>query len=113
MIVSVPALSRPVDVDTFADITAKSVTSVSWNESGGLDIGFAVNLSTDEIRMVKIRCATADDAGEQLLRQAWTAFQNNADFLALPAPSTAQALAQVAALTRQVQAIIRLLAPVD
>lgn len=112
MIITVRSIARPVDVDTFADITAKEVTSLQWIEDG-LAIGFAVNLSADEVRLVRMRAASPDDATEQLLRQAWTAFQNNADFLALPAPSTAQALAQVAALTRQMQAIVRLLAPVD
>lgn len=46
---------------------------------------------------------------ERTLRdQANTALANNAAYLALPSPTQAQAIAQVEALTRQVNKIIRL-----
>lgn len=44
---------------------------------------------------------------QTLLTQARTALGNNATYLAIPAPTQAQAAAQVAALTRQVNALIR------
>ncbi len=112
MIVTVPRAVRPVDVDTFADITTKEVTSVRWAE-GGLEVQFATNLSDDEKRQVRVRCATPDAATETLMRQAWTAYQSNADALALTSPTAAQTATQVAALTRQVQALIRLATPID
>jgi hypothetical protein len=45
---------------------------------------------------------------ETIKAQAVTAMQGNAEFLALASPSQAQTLAQVKALTRQSQALIRL-----
>lgn len=42
-----------------------------------------------------------------LLTNALSAIQNNVTFLAIPSPTQAQALAQVQALTRQIDAIIR------
>ena len=48
-------------------------------------------------------------ANERTLRsQAATALQNNRDFIAITSPSNAQVVAQVKALSRQVNALIRL-----
>lgn len=48
-------------------------------------------------------------ANERTLRdRAATALANNRDFLAITTPTNAQVVAQVKALTRQVQALIRL-----
>jgi hypothetical protein len=44
-----------------------------------------------------------------LTQRATTALTTNATYLAIPTPTTAQAVAQVAALTRQSDAVIRLL----
>jgi hypothetical protein len=46
---------------------------------------------------------------ETLMERAVAAMTSNADFLALASPTNAQAVAQVQSLTRQVNAIIRLL----
>ncbi len=113
MIVTVDRLARPVDVATFTDITAKECLAVGWDDAGKLAVQFAVNLTAAEATLVRVRCLTVDAAAETLLRGAVTAYQTNADYLALPAPTQAQAGAQVAALTRQLQAVIRLLAPID
>lgn len=45
---------------------------------------------------------------ETLRERAATALTNNADFLALASPTQAQAVAQIKALTRQVNGLIRL-----
>ncbi len=113
MIVTVDRLARPVDVTTFTDITAKECLSVAWDDAGRLVVQFAVNLTVDEVRQVRVRCLTVDAAAETLLRGAVAAYTTNADYLALPAPTQAQAAAQITALTRQLQAVIRLLAPID
>ncbi len=113
MIVTVDRLARPVDVATFTDITAKECLSVAWDDAGKLVVQFAVNLTVDEIRQVRVRCLTFDAAAETLLRGAVAAYTTNADYLALPAPTTAQAGAQITALTKQLQAVLRLLAPID
>ena len=46
---------------------------------------------------------------DQLMSKATAAMTNNQTFLALSAPTTAQAVSQVQALTRQVNALIRLI----
>ena len=46
---------------------------------------------------------------QALYTKAPAALANNITYLAIPTPSQAQAVAQVAALTRQVNAVIRIL----
>lgn len=53
--------------------------------------------------------AVTDGNRTTLTDRAVTALQGNRDFLALSAPTSAQTLAQVKALTRQNTAVIRLL----
>ncbi len=113
MIVTVDRLARPVDVATFTDITGKECISVAWDDAGKLVVQFAVNLTADEIRLVRVRCLTLDAAAETLLRGVVTAYTTNADYLALPAPTQTQALQQVSTLTREVQLLLRALAPID
>lgn len=50
----------------------------------------------------------AVDNEAQLIQKAASALANNQTFLAIASPTTAQAVAQVKALTRQVNALIRL-----
>lgn len=52
--------------------------------------------------------ATSATNEAALLAKAKTALTNNATFLAIASPTNAQAVAQVQALTRQVNALIRL-----
>ncbi len=113
MMLVLSPIGRNIDVDTFTDITATPVVSPPQWVDGGVSVEFAANLTDTELLQVRVRAATRDAAAELLMRQAWAAYQSNATFLALPAPTTAQALAQVAALTRQTQGIIRLLIPGD
>ena len=56
------------------------------------------------------RAATQVATRDQLLAAARAAVASNRDYLALAPPSTAEAVAQVAALTRQTNALIRLVA---
>jgi hypothetical protein len=98
----------------FADLTDKQLIGHGWGEDGEhYWFQFAVNLSDVEVEQVKLRCSSPDLATETLRRQVRAVYQANADYLALPAPTQAQAAAQVAALTKQLQAVIRLLAPID
>lgn len=60
-----------------------------------------------------VRDQLRDTNRAQLLQKAATALSNNATFLALNPPTTAQAVAQVNALTRQVSALIRLVGTSD
>jgi hypothetical protein len=113
VIVVVSRIARPVDTNTFTDLTAVPLTSVYWTPdgSGSLSLDFAGNPTATEIVTIKIRAMTIDAAAEAILRQAYTAYQNNVAYLAIASPTTAQALAQVTTLTRQVNGIISYLAP--
>ncbi len=113
MIVAVTGPRRWVGVASFADITTKECLGTGWDDDGRMTVQFAVNLTVDEARLVRVRCLTFDAAAETLLRGAVTAYTTNADYLALPAPTTAQALQQVSTLTREVQLLLRALAPID
>ncbi len=113
MIVTVTNPRRYVDAGSFADITGKECLGTGWDDDGRMTVQFAVNLTADEATRVRLRCVTADNGTETLLGQAWAAYQSNAGYLSTPAPTQAQAAAQVAALTRQLNAVIRLLAPVE
>lgn len=108
MIVTVDDARRPLGRDSFIDITTKECIHVGPGALGGFDAQFAVNLTTDEARQVKVRCLTPDAAAETVFRAAAAAYSSNETYLALPAPTTAQTLAQVTAATRQLQALIRL-----
>ncbi len=56
----------------------------------------------------EIDAATADTNNTTLRQQAETAITNNIDYLAIVGPTNAQVVAQVRALTRHVDGIIRL-----
>lgn len=66
--------------------------------------------TADENAAADARAEAALEANNNttLRQQAQNALQNNRDFLALSAPTNAQVLAQVKALTRQNNGIIRL-----
>lgn len=100
--VTAPIVRRPLDWAMFADITAVQVVKLVASE-----IVFDGWLSPDEIAKVRIRLMTADDSTEQTVLKAWTAISNNNDFLAIASPTSAQAIAQVQALTRQMNALIK------
>lgn len=70
----------------------------------------AGNLVAEEVVQVDI---TAPSVQYDLHARARQALAANATFLAIPAPTNAQAVAQVKALTRQTNALIRLLVAVD
>lgn len=109
------AVSRPqrtrtqsLSPDDFADIAP--CESVSWGDDGGLVVTFASDLTPAQALAVRIRCVSADAAEEANLTAAAQAHQANQTFLALTAPTTSQSLAQVAALTRQMQGVLRFIA---
>lgn len=95
----------------FADITAAPVVGVVHGPDGiGLTITFddaAAPLTNAQMNAVVLRCASPNANAEELRRRAAAATVANRNYLAIPTPSQAQATAQVAALTRQVNALIR------
>lgn len=106
--------TRDLGPTMFSDLTDKQLIGHGWAEDGeNYWYQFDVNLSASEVEQVKLRCSSPDLATETLRRQVRAVYQANADYLALPVPTTVQTLAQVAALSRQLNAVIRLLAPID
>lgn len=102
--ITVPEVARPVADDMFADITdlppAFDGLTVTFDDA-------ASPLTDLQVAQVRIRLATTGDDQETLFRQAYTALANNQAFLDVETPTTAQAVAQVKALTRQVDALVK------
>jgi len=99
--------ARPITIDMFGDITPHVVTSMQWF-AGELEVTFAGDLTAAEVEAVVRRIVSRNLNEETLQQQAIQALQNNRDFLALPQPPTnAQVLAQIRALSRQNNGIIR------
>lgn len=107
--VTVATVARPLDEIMFADITAAAVTFAPTSD-GGATATFADDaspLTADQIAHVRIRMMTADSTEEQRFILAWNAISANQTFLAIASPTNAQAVAQVQALTRQMDALIK------
>lgn len=100
--------ARAVDFDTFADITSVPVVAINWVE-GGLEIEFASDLTAAQVLAVKARAESKNTNEETLRTQAHTALQANRDFIAIVTPTNAQVLAQVKALSKQSNGVIRML----
>ena len=96
-----------VDILSFLDITAAPVTSALAPE-GVLRLTFAGDLTAEQIRRVRVRCMAQDAEHEATLLEALAGVDTNDAYLARTTPTAAQTTAQVAALTRQVNALIAL-----
>lgn len=106
IVTAIPA--RPIEADMFADITAVPVLGMQWG-AGDLAVEFASDLTPTEVAAVQLRMESRNANEETLRGQALQALQGNRDFINLPAPTNAQTLAQVKALTRQSNGVIRML----
>lgn len=99
---------RDVDISDFTDITTVTVMSVEWAGSQ-LAVNFAADLDAATVARV-IRRIESRNANEETLRgQAEQALLTNRTFLDIATPTNAQTLAQVKALTRQSNGVIRML----
>lgn len=112
MIVTVPNPRRAmkggsVDTCDFEDVGG--CTDVSWGADGALLVEFDHDLTPDEQATVALRCQSLNSVEEGLRRKARAALTRNRDYLAIPAPTNAQAVAQVTALTRQVTELARII----
>lgn len=99
---------RAVDAGDFADLTPVLVVDIRW-VSSGLEVEFASDLASSVASAVQQRIESRNANEETLRNQALVALQTNRDFLALAAPTQAQTLAQVKALSRQVNGVLRML----
>lgn len=114
MIVYVANPGRPIDVDTFADITPIPVVSPPQWVNGKVRIEFESDLDDATRKLVWIRASTGtDDTDESTLRAAASAQNVNLAYLAIASPTLEQIAAQVATLTRQAQGFIQLNTPAD
>lgn len=81
---------------TLVDDAEKTITQTTDTALGSISTTTSWKAGTPQFNL------------DQLQQRATTALVNNATFLAITAPTQAQAVAQVKALTRQVNALIRL-----
>ena len=113
MIVVFARPARDIDVTTFADITPIAVVCSPVWVAGGVQVEFASDLDDPTLRLCRIRAASKDAATETLMKAAIAAYVTDLAYLALPTPTAAQTTAQVQALTRQVQGLLKLAVPYD
>jgi len=102
-----------LDGESFADITPASVVAMEWTPGGTLQITFDGDLTAHEQHLVRIRCAARDATAEALMRDVLAAHEANEAFLGVAKPTPPRLWSQVQALTRQQQAVIALLVPVN
>lgn len=99
-------LSTLTATTAFSDIVASPYTG--WTTQGGYYVFHFTNDLTATEQAAFYQRVFNSPVMEDLITKAKTALTNNVNFLAIVSPTNAQAVAQVQALTRQVDALIRL-----
>ena len=107
IVTAMPPRGKEIDRDAFVNLTTSPVVNLWWEPDGQLSVEFAVDLPASEAAAVRRRIQSRNANEEELRRLAEVALTNNRTYLAIPTPTQAQAGAQVAALTRQNNGIIR------
>lgn len=102
---TVPRTARPIDEAMFADLGVPHVTFATLAD-GGQQVTVPATLTDAQVLRGKIRLLTSTATDEDALVQALGAMDANAAYLA-STPTTAQALAQVKALTAQVDGLMQ------
>ena len=102
------ATSRGVDRDTFTDLTPVEVVSVRYLRRPVVRVVFADDLDEQTSQRVLDRLLTPNGNAEVLRGRGRQALAGNRDYLALEPKTQADVVAQVAALTRQNNGLIRL-----
>jgi hypothetical protein len=100
---------RPVTDDEFSDLTTVPIVGMQWVEEGELEVEFESDLDDDVKSAVQQRMGSRNGNEETLRNQAVQAMKGNRDFVALAAPTNPQTLAQVKALSRQMNGVLRML----
>lgn len=105
-------LARPADTDLSDLTSARPTGPARWIGPDRLEIPMDAEPTPEEADAIRVRLTSENGTSdtEQLRRQALTAYRANREYLALAAPTSTQVRDQVAALTRQMQALIRLAA---
>jgi hypothetical protein len=81
----------------------------AWDASGNVTSTRALTQAESDALAVQDTANTQATNKATIQQQAQTALTNNQTYLAIASPTTAQAVSQVAALTRQLDGVIRLL----
>lgn len=102
--------ARPITENMFADLGHPEV-AFDPLPGGGQKVTVPADLTADQIMRARCRLVSPDADREALLWQAYQAWKANKAFLAIDAPTADQAIAQVSALTAQVNGVMRLLLP--
>src|SRR5689334_4182866 len=103
--------ARPLDLDTFTDLAGVSASSLTPNGDGTLAITWDLDALPDGAAdAITLRAETRTENERTLRLAAANALAKNADYLALATPTNAQNVAQLRALTTQVNALIRVVA---
>jgi hypothetical protein len=99
-----PRDPRTID---YSDITSAVLLGGVYTDEDGYALEFDRDLTPGEQRRV-VRRATSSPTEQQILDKAMQAFAANKAFLALGQPTNAQVVQQVRLLTREVNALLRL-----
>jgi hypothetical protein len=105
--INVPNGRTDLAFDSFVDIETTPPSSIIREGDGTVSLVFPITLSAAQENAVYARAAGTGNK-ETILARALTALENNLAYIALDPPTNAQAIAQIEALTRQVNGIIRL-----
>ena len=97
---------RDIDAGMFADLTPVPVVGMSW-QADGLSVEFGSDLDAATQAAVVRRMRSRNANEEELRRLAEVALANNRAYLAIPTPTQAEAGAQIKAVARQINGIIR------
>ena len=92
-----------------ATVTADSLTTQPDGTTVELMIATYPSGAVDRTTITTPAAGSPIAVAQTLESKAQAALVNNATYLAIGTPTTAQAIAQVAALTRQVDAVIRMI----
>jgi hypothetical protein len=100
-------LVRQLAPGAFTDLTPSAWELWADDEHGWMQVHFTDDLTAAQIEAVQNRCESVNDNGAELRRRARAALVANRTYLLNPAPTAGEVRDQVAALTRQMNAVVR------
>lgn len=107
---TVAGVARPISEDMFTDLGYPHVDFHALPD-GSQQVTVDADLTADQVTRAKVRLLAVDGTAEALLWSAYQAWKANQAYLAVTAPTTAQALAQVRTLTQHLNGVLAYLLP--